>query len=114
MKRVGLALLALLSCIDIATLLLTDGSHPPYEIAAFDALLGATSLVLVVACWRGASKALLPLIVLRAISALTVVPVFVVNDIPAGVVAPAAGIVAATVLGIVLVARPYPSTGAAS
>ncbi len=114
MKRLGLALLALLSCLDIATLALTDGSHPPYSVAVLDALLGAASLALVVACWRGTGRALVPLILLRAISALTVVPVFVIGGVPAAVIVAGAAILAATVLGIILVARPRPARGAAS
>lgn len=114
MKRLGLALLALLSCLDIATLALTDGSHPPYSVAVLDALLGAASLALVVAYWRGTGWALVPLILLRAISALTVVPVFVVDGVPALVIVAGAAILAATALGIILAARPNPARGAAS
>ncbi|MEO5654066.1 MAG: hypothetical protein ABIN79_06160 [Marmoricola sp.] len=107
-RTTGLVILAALSVVDIVGLAVTDGEHPPYAIAVAGAVLGAASLVLAVLIWRGRSWALAPLVALRALSALSAVPAFVVGDVPAPALVLAAAIVALTILGIVLVARPRP------
>ena len=80
-KSLGLALLALLSLVDVSGPLLTDGEHPP-------------------------TSAIAPLIGLRAISALTAVPAFFVADVPAAAVGFAAAFIALTAAGVAMVAVP--------
>jgi hypothetical protein len=104
-RRVGLALLALLSVGDIAGLALTDGEHPPVAIAVLGAVLGVASLVLVVPAYRDPNRPLRLLIGLRVLSAVTAVPAFFVDDVPAGAEVAAAAIVVLTVVGVLLVAR---------
>ena len=103
-RHTGLAILALLSLGDVAVLGLTDGEHPPYAVAIAAAALGVVSLVLVVLAWRGRGWALAPLVVLRALSALSAVPAFVVSGVPTSAVVLAALVVALTIVGVVLVA----------
>lgn len=100
----GLALLGLLSLADAAALLMTDGEHPPVEIAAIGTVLGVVSLVLIVFAWRGSRAALGVLVCLRLLSAASAVPAFVVGGVPAPVQALAAVAIALTLLGCALVA----------
>ena len=69
--RAGLVILALLSLVDVAGPLLTDGETPPMAIALVGCALGVASLVCVVLAWRGVTRAVLPLVVLRLLSALS-------------------------------------------
>ena len=104
--KAGLVILGVLSAIDIAGILFTDGEHPPMSIAIAAAVLGAISLALVVAVWRGVRRAMVPLVVLRVLSALSAVPAFFTPDVPAGLqVAAGAGILL-TVLGLALTLGP--------
>ena len=100
----GLVLLGLLSVVDAAGLLLTDGEHPPVEIAAIGTALGVISLVLIVFAWRGSRPALGTLVVLRLLSAATAVPAFIENDVPPVALGFAAAAVALTLIGCALVA----------
>lgn len=103
-SRIGLSLLGLLSAVDVAGPILTDGEHPPMWVAWVGAGLGVASLALIVWAWRdGAAKALLPLVVLRLVSALSAVPAFFVSDVPVAAVLAAAVIIGVTVVGVVLV-----------
>lgn len=104
-RRTGLLLFGLLSIGDLSTLALTDGSTPPYPVAALDAVLGLGSLVLVVLAWRGRPRMLAPLVVLRVVSALTALPAFFTGAAPAPAVVAAAVIVVLTVVGVLLVGR---------
>ena len=101
--RTGLVLLGVLSVLDVAGPLMTDGDHPPMSIALIGAALGLASLACVAAAWRGSRRAVLPLIVLRLVSALSALPAFFVDDVPAGIIALVAVIVAATLVGVALV-----------
>jgi hypothetical protein len=101
--RVGLILLAVLSALDLIGPLLTDGEHPPMAVALVGAALGLASIALVVSAWRGATRAVWPLVGLRVVSALSAVPAFFVSDVPVAAVAAAAAVAALTVLGVVLV-----------
>ena len=103
--RTGLVLLGLLSIGDIADLALTDGSHPPYAIAAIDAVLGIASLYFLARAWKGSTSALPPLLVLRVISALSAAPALFVHNVPAAATASAVAIIALTALGVILVGR---------
>jgi hypothetical protein len=105
-NRFGLAVLALLSVVDLFTPLLTDGEHPPMEIAIGTAAAGLICLVLVGFAWQGTRWALAPLITLRLASALLAVPAFFAADVPTAAVAAAGVGVAATVLGVVAVLLP--------
>jgi hypothetical protein len=104
-RRAGLAILGLLSLADIATLPVTDGEHPPYAIAALATLLGLASLVLVVQALRDPSRSLRLLIGLRVLSAVTAIPAFFVDDVPAAAQAIAGALVVLTAAGILLAAR---------
>lgn len=104
-RRAGLAILGLLSLGDLATPLLTDGEQPPYAVAALVALLGATSLVLVVRALRDPSRSLRLLIGLRVLSAVATVPAFLASGVPAGVQVVAGVLIALTAVGVVLTAR---------
>jgi hypothetical protein len=100
--RAGLVLLGLLSVLDVAGLALTDGEHPPYWVAVVGAVLGAASLLLLLPAWRGNRPAVLALVVLRAVSAVTALPAFVEPDVPVEIMALAGGIVLVTVVGCAL------------
>jgi hypothetical protein len=105
MFRTGLLVLGLLSAADLLLPLLTDGQSPPMAIALVSAALGLASLVLLVSAWRGAHRAVLPLIVLRAVSAATALPAFVAPDVPAPAIAAAAATVLLTAAGATLVLK---------
>lgn len=100
----GLVLLGLLSLVDAVGILLTDGETPPMEVAVIGSVLGVISLVLVVLAWRENRAALVTLVVLRVVSALTAVPAFVVGGVPTGVQVFAAVAIVLTLLGCALVA----------
>ncbi|TCC55125.1 hypothetical protein E0H73_36655 [Kribbella pittospori] len=105
-NKAGLVVLGLLSVVDLFTPLLTDGEHPPMEIAVGAAVVGLVSLVMVGFAWQGQRWALAPLITLRIASALFAVPAFFASDVPAPAVA-AAGIgVALTIVGVIAVLLP--------
>jgi hypothetical protein len=112
--RTGLVVLAALSVGDVLTPLLTDGTFPPVDVALGVAALGVLSLVLVALAWRGSTAALVGLVVLRLLSALAAVPVFFVEDVPAGVTAVVATSLALTVVGVVLVLMGRAPAGRAS
>ena len=101
--RAGLVVLALLSLIDVAGPLLTDGDNPPMAIALVGSGLGVASLVCVVLAWRGMTRAVLPLAALRLLSALTAVPAFFVPDVTPAIRGLAAALVLLTVTGVALV-----------
>lgn len=101
--RAGLVILALLSLVDVAGPLMTDGDNPPMEIALAGAALGVASLVCVVLAWRGMTRAVLPLAALRLLSALTAVPAFFISDVPPAIRGLAAVLVLLTVAGVALV-----------
>ncbi|HYJ54248.1 MAG TPA: hypothetical protein VEX40_01750 [Mycobacterium sp.] len=105
-NKVGLVVLALVSVADLLTPVLTDGEHPPMEIAIGAAVVGLVSLVLVGFAWQGKRWPLAPLITLRLASALLAVPAFFASDVPAAAVAVAGVGVAATIFGVVAVLLP--------
>ena len=111
--RAGLAVFGLLSLGDLAAPLLTDGEHPPMSIALIASALGLVSLVLVIAAWRGARRAVVPLIVLRVVSALSAVPAFFAGDVPAAAMVAAALVVVLTALGTALLLVPAPQLAGA-
>jgi hypothetical protein len=106
MNKAGLAVLGLLSVVDLFTPLMTDGEHPPMEIAIGASVVGLISLVLTGYAWRGQRWPLAPLITLRIVSALLAVPAFFVSGVPAPAVVAAGVGVAATVFGVIAVLLP--------
>jgi hypothetical protein len=111
--RAGLIVLGVLSTADLLLPLFTDGEHPPMAVALVGSLIGLASLALIVSAWRGAKRAVIPLVVLRLVSALTAVPAFFEPGVPSAAIAAAAIAAAAiaaaatgvtlTVLGVALV-----------
>ncbi len=101
--RSGLLILGVLSLVDVAGPLMTDGDHPPMWIALVGSALGLASLACVVLVWRGSARAVLPLAVLRLLSALTTVPAFFVSDVPPAIRGLAAALVLLTIVGVALV-----------
>ncbi|TDP94854.1 hypothetical protein [Labedaea rhizosphaerae] len=104
--RAGLVLLGLISVLDLLTPLVTDGDHPPMPIALGAAVLGLVSLALVVSAWRGAKRAIVPLVAGRVMSALAAVPAVFVAGTPGMLVAAVAAGLAITVTGAALVLAP--------
>lgn len=104
-RHAGLAILGLLSLADTSSLLFTDGTTPPYSVAALATALGLVSLVLVVRAFQDRSRPIRLLVGLRVLSAVTALPAFLVDDVPAAAQIAAAATVALTVVGILLVAR---------
>ena len=104
--RAGLIAFGLLSVVDLAGPLLTDGDTPPMSIALIGSALGLISLVLVVLAWRGARRAVVPLIALRVLSALTAVPAFFVDDVPGAAMAAAGVSIVLAFAGTALVLVP--------
>ena len=104
-RRAGLAILGLLSLADSSMLLLTDGNTPPYSVAALVTALGLVSLLLVVRAFQDSIRPIRLLVGLRVLSAVTAVPAFLVDDVPAAAQAAAAATVVLTVMGILLIGR---------
>jgi hypothetical protein len=101
--RAGLIVLGLLSLVDLAGPLITDGQHPPMVIALIGAGLGLISIILVILAWRGSVAAAIALVVVRLLSALAAVPAFLEPGVPSGSMI-AAGIgIGLTVVGAALV-----------
>ena len=101
--RTGLVILGVLSLLDVAGPLMTDGENPPMSVALIGTALGLLSLVCIYLAWRGSARAVLPLVALRLLSALTALPAFFVADVPAAIQALAALIVLLTVVAVALV-----------
>lgn len=104
--KAGLVLFGVLSLADISSVFTTDGEHPPMSIAIAGAVVGAISLALVAAAWRGARRAVVPLVVLRVLSALAAVPAFFASDVPGAAMAAAGVGIGLTVLALALVLAP--------
>jgi hypothetical protein len=111
--RAGLVVLGVLSVVDLAAPLLTDGETPPLFIALIGSGLGLLSLILIVLAWRGRVAAALGVVVLRLLSALTAVPAFVFDGVPTVPKVLAGIAITLTVIGSVLVLaglrRPAPA-----
>lgn len=103
-RRTGLVILGLLSLADVATLPLTDGEHPPYAVAALATLLGVASLVLIVRALGDPSRSLRLLIGLRILSAVTALPAFFLDGVPAAAQALAGTTAVLTASGVLLTA----------
>jgi hypothetical protein len=101
--RTGLVILGVLSLLDVAGPLMTDGDHPPMFIALIGSVIGVLSLVCVYYAWQGVRRAVLPLIVLRLLSAASAAPAFFVDDVPTAIRVLAAVLVLVTVAGVAMV-----------
>jgi hypothetical protein len=101
--RAGLIVLGLLSLVEVAGPVTTDGQHPPMQIALIGAGLGLISIVLVILAWPGRMAPAIGVIVLRLLSALTAVPAFLVPDVPIGAKIAAGVGITLTVVGAALV-----------
>ena len=97
--RAGLIVLGVPSALDLLLPLLTDGEHPPMAVALVAAGLGLASLALVLSAWRGATRAVMPLVILRVVSALSAVPALTMSGVPNAAVRAAAAIIALTIVG---------------
>lgn len=104
--RAGLIVLGVLAVGDLSAPLLTDGEHPPMAIALVAAAIGLVSLALVAAAWRGARRAVVPLVVLRVLSALSAVPAFFEAGVPAAAKAAAVALLVLTGFGLALLFAP--------
>jgi hypothetical protein len=98
--RVALATLGVLSLVDVAGPLLTDGGHPPMSVALVGSAIGVASLACVLLAWRGAPRAVLPLVALRLVSAATALPAFFVADVSGVIRAFAAAFVLITLVAV--------------
>jgi hypothetical protein len=101
--RAGLIVLGLLSLVDLAGPLITDGQHPPMVIALIGAGLGLISIILVILAWPGRMVAAIALVVLRLLSALAAVPAFLEPGVPTGAMTAAGFGIGFTVVGAALV-----------
>jgi hypothetical protein len=101
--RTGLVLLTVLSLVDVAGPLMTDGDNPPMSIALAGSVLGVASLVCVLLARRGSGRSVLPLAGLRLLSALTAVPAFFAADVPGSIRGLAGVIVLLNIVGVALV-----------
>jgi predicted phage tail protein len=73
------------------------------SVALAGSVVGLLSLVCLVYVWRGADRPLVPLVLLRVLSAVSALPAFFVSGVPAAAVAAAGCIVVLTVVGLALV-----------
>lgn len=112
--RTGLVILGVLSLLDVAGPLMTDGDHPPMSVALIGCALGLVSLACLWPAWRGSTRAVLPLVVLRLLSALSAAPAFFVADVPGAIRVLAAAIVLVTLGAVAMVvgARPRQAVAA--
>ena len=111
----GLVIAGLLALGDIATPVLSDGEHPPIAIGLVCAALGLVTAAALPAAWRRQSRgALTAIIVTRLLSAVTALPAFVADGVPAAArIAAATGIlITAVVVALIAPAlrRPVPVT----
>ena len=100
----GLVLAVLLGLGDLTTPLTSDGEHPPMSVGIACAVLGLITLVGVVLAWRGSRGGITAIVVTRVLSALTAVPAFLADGVPAAIMAVAAVGIALNALSIFLVA----------
>ncbi|CAN5858432.1 hypothetical protein BH23ACT12_BH23ACT12_15170 [soil metagenome] len=103
MFTAGLVILGLLSVADLLGPVLTDGEHPPMAIALVGAALGLISLACIFGVRKGSQPALIALLVIRGLSALSAVPAFLVPEVPAAAKAAAGVGIAATLIGAAFV-----------
>jgi hypothetical protein len=101
--RAGLLVLGFISFGDVLLPLLSDGEHPPMAVALVASAFGLISLALVISAWRGATRAAIPLVIIRALMALTAVPAFTAPGVPGPAMVAAGFGIGLTAIGVVLV-----------
>jgi hypothetical protein len=108
----GLVIAGLLALGDITTPFTSDGEHPPMVIGLICAVLGVITAAGIVLAWRGSRGAVTAIIVTRLLSAMTALPAFFVDGVPAPAKIAAGAGIAITVLAVALIAprlrRPAP------
>jgi hypothetical protein len=106
----GLVIAGLLALGDITTPLTSDGEHPPMVIGIICAVLGLVTAAGIVLARRGSRGGVAAIIVTRLLSAVTALPAFFVDGVPAP--ARAAAAVGVAVVAVALIAprlrRPAP------
>jgi hypothetical protein len=100
----GLVLAGLLALGDITTPIFSDGEHPPMAIALAEAVIGLLTVVGIVLAWRGGRGGVTTIVVTRLLSAVSAVPAFFVDGVPAGAVAAATVGIVITLVCVALVA----------
>ena len=116
-NKAGLALCGLLAAADLAGLATLGATTkpgeqgPPAAVIIGGAVMGVITLVALVLTWRSHSRRGTRVIAAtRVLSALTSVPAFLLDDVPAvGVVVAASGIVVTVVAVWLLLSRPSSS-----
>jgi hypothetical protein len=101
---VGLILAGLLGLTDAIGIVTGGGEGPPFPVVVAGSVLGVITLVGVVLGWRGSRAGIVAVIVTRLLSALTAVPAFFVDDVPAGAVGVAGFGIGVTLLAVTLLA----------
>ncbi|MFL6073334.1 MAG: hypothetical protein ACJ73S_08070 [Mycobacteriales bacterium] len=100
--HLGLVLAGLLGVLDLAALAAGGGDFPPLAVGIADMLLGLVTVVAVVRGWRGNRAAIGTAVAARLASALTALPAFAVDGVPAAGIAAATAQVALTLLATAL------------
>jgi len=101
---VGLVLAGLLGLADAIGVVTGGVDGPPMGVVVAGAVLGVITLVGVVLGWRGSRAGIAVAAVTRVLSALTAVPAFFVDDVPAPAVGLAAVGVIVTLIAVGLLA----------
>ncbi|MEN3540189.1 hypothetical protein AAH991_34110 [Microbispora sp. ZYX-F-249] len=101
---IGLVLAALFGLGDVISVPLGDGEHPPFAVALADGVLGLITVVGVVPAWRGSRAGVVAVIVTRLLSALSAVPAFFADGVPAPAIAVAAVGIALTLACVAFLA----------
>jgi hypothetical protein len=101
---VGLVLAGLLGLGDAIGIVTGGGEGPPFPVLVAGAVFGAITIIGVVLGWRGSRAGIVAVIVTRLLSALSAVPAFFVDDVPAGAVGVAAFGIGVTLLAVALLA----------
>jgi hypothetical protein len=101
---VGLVLAGLLGLGDAIGIVTGGGEGPPFPVLVAGAVFGVITIIGVVLGWRGSRAGIVAVIVTRLLSALSAVPAFFVDDVPAGAVGVAAFGISVTLLAVALLA----------
>jgi hypothetical protein len=100
----GLVIAGLLGVADLTAIPTSDGQHPPLPVGIADTILGVLTLVGVYYAWRGRRGGVTTVIVTRLLSAVSAVPAFFADGVPAGAMVAAGVGIAITLLAVALIA----------
>ena len=103
---VGLILAGLLGLSDAIGPLTGPGEGPPFAVLLVDSVLGVVTIVGVVFGWLGKRSGIVAVIVTRILAALSALPAFFVDGVPAGLVVVAASGIVVTIVTVWLVLSP--------